>query len=146
MKRMLALSAAVALAVLMLGVFSAAGAIPKEAQAANKRHYTAIAVTPSLITGTYGDGYTKKEAQANALSTCRKGAKKYSGYTGDCQGASWVKNGYVALAFEKTIEPPYANLQWGSGWAYGRSFAKSDAKDDCSYRAKESCQISFWRR
>jgi hypothetical protein len=146
MKRMLTLIAAVALGALVLGIFSAAGTMPKEAQAASKKKYTAIAVTPSVIGWSYADGYTKNEAKRKALHICRTEAPKHSGYTGDCQGASWVKNGYVALAFEKTIEQPYANLQWGSGWSFHRSDAKREARLECYYNADESCQIAIWRR
>jgi hypothetical protein len=86
------------------GVFSAAGTMPKEVQAASKQKYTAIAAIPSLVTGAWANGYTKNEAKRKALHICRTEAPKYPGYEGDCQGASWVKNGHVALAFEKTIE------------------------------------------
>jgi hypothetical protein len=121
--------------------------MPKEAQASSaKLRYTAIAVSPSLLAYSYANGYTKTEATSKALDICLKESPKHSGYTGDCQGASWVKNGYVALAFEKTLEKPYATAQWGSDWAYNKSFAKHDAKLNCSYKANETCKTAIFRR
>jgi hypothetical protein len=145
LKRLYTLLAAALCAVLCGGILAYAVHDDAKAKTAKIR-YTAIAVAPSLIWGAYSDGYTKNQAQTNALAYCRKVAADYSAYRGDCQGASWVKNGHVALAFEKTIEQPYKNLQWGSDWEYGKSFAKQGARQTCYYKANEACKDKLWRR
>ncbi len=76
------------------------------------------------------------------MNVCRSQAPKYAGYTGDCTGASWTKHGYVAVAFEGTLEKPYSTAQWGSDWSWGRG-VKYWARKDCQYRAGEPCKVAY---
>jgi len=140
------LSAALLATMLVAFAVGSAGAQPvskRYAAQAKDYWYAALAVAPSNWKyGGYGQGLTKKEAEKRAMYYCRSGQENEPLYRGDCQGAVWVKNGYMATAFEKTKEQPYKNLAWGSGWGHKFYRAKQEAKSVCYDYANEPCAIA----
>ena len=110
------------------------------AQGVSKR-YGAIAAVPSLIKGVDGYGSTLKQARSAAIEECRQFASRWRKYAGDCQGAVWVRNGWIAIAFERTAEQPYSDLAWGSGWGHTKDSAKYEARQVCRRYAQEKCEV-----
>jgi hypothetical protein len=103
--------------------------------------YGAIAVAPSIVNFHYDVDLTKARAQRGALANCRWLGSHLSDYRGDCQGAVWVHNGWMALAFEGTIEGPPYDPAWGSGWGRKEAIAIRHALRVCQRYAGESCKI-----
>jgi uncharacterized protein DUF4189 len=141
MRRLYIQLASVVIATLLIAVASSAGASAAPEQPSPKQpiRYTALAVAPSLIGAQYGNGYTGREVKRNALYYRRCYAQDHPEYTGDCQGAVWVHNGFVAAAYEATQEQPYSNLAWGSGWGDSQQAARSHALRVCQRHAQASC-------
>jgi hypothetical protein len=111
------------------------------AQGVSKR-YGAIAAVPSLVRGVDGYGATQRQAKRAAIKECRQFASHYRRkYAGDCQGAVWVRNGWIAIAFERTVEQPYSDLAWGSGWGHTKDSAKYQARKVCRRYAQEKCEV-----
>jgi Domain of unknown function (DUF4189) len=110
------------------------------AQGVSKR-YGAIAAVPSLVRGVDGYGSTLKQARSAAIEECRQFASHWRKYAGDCQGAVWVRNGWIAIAFERTVEEPYSDLAWGSGWGHTKDSAKDQARKVCRRYAQEKCEV-----
>lgn len=111
------------------------------AQGVSKR-YGAIAAVPSLVRGVDGYGATPRQAKRAAIKECRQFASHHRRkYAGDCQGAVWVRNGWIAIAFERSVEQPYSELAWGSGWGHKKDSAKDQARKVCRRYAKEKCEV-----
>jgi hypothetical protein len=110
------------------------------AQGVSKR-YSAIAAVPSLVRGVEGYGATLRQAKRAAIKECRQFASHRRKYAGDCQGAVWVRNGWIAIAFERSVEKPYSELGWGSGWGHTKDSAKYQARKVCRGYAKEKCEV-----
>ena len=110
------------------------------AQGVSKR-YGAIAAVPSLVRGVDGYGATLRQAKRAAIKECRQFASHRRKYAGDCQGAVWVRNGWIAIAFERTVEQPHSELGWGSGWGHSKDSAKYQARKVCRRYAQEKCEV-----
>jgi hypothetical protein len=111
------------------------------AQGVSKR-YSAIAAVPSLVRGVDGYGATLRQAKRAAIKECRQFASHYRRkYAGDCQGVVWVRNGWIAIAFERTVERPYSELASGSGWGHSKESAKYQARKVCRRCAQEKCEV-----
>jgi hypothetical protein len=110
------------------------------AQGMSKR-YGAIAAVPSLVRGVEGYGATLRQAKSAAIKECRQFASHRRKYAGDCQGAVWVRNGWIAIAFERSVEQPYSELAWGSGWGHSKDSAKDQARKVCRRYAQEKCEV-----
>ena len=111
------------------------------AQGVSKR-YGAIAAVPSLVRGIDGYGATLRQAKRAAIKECRQFASHYRRkYAGDCQGAVWVRNGWIAIAFERSVEQPYSELAWGSGWGHRKDSAKDQARKVCQGHTQEKCEV-----
>ena len=110
------------------------------AQGMGKRH-GAIAAVPSLVRGVDGYGTTLRQAKRAAIKECRQVGSQRRKYAGDCQGAVWVRNGWMAIAFERSVEKPYSKLGWGSGWGHRKKSAKYQARNVCRRYAKEKCEV-----
>jgi hypothetical protein len=110
------------------------------AQGVSKR-YGAIAAVPSLVRSVDGYGATLRQAKRAAIKECRQVASHRRKYAGDCQGAVWVRNGWIAIAFERSVEQPYSELAWGSGWGHTKESAKYQARKVCRRYAQEKCEV-----
>jgi len=110
------------------------------AQGESKR-YGAIAAVPSLVRGVDGYGATLRQAKRAAIKECRQFASHRRKYAGDCQGAVWVRNGWIAIAFERSVEQPYSELAWGSGWGHRKDSAKYQARKVCRGHTQEKCEV-----
>jgi hypothetical protein len=110
------------------------------AQGVSKR-YGAISAVPSLVRGVDGYGATLRQAKRAAIKECRQFASHRRKYAGDCQGAVWVRNGWIAIAFERTVEQPYSDLAWGSGWGHTKDSARYQARNVCRRYAQEKCEV-----
>jgi hypothetical protein len=107
------------------------------------KRYLAIAVAPSIIHSYSGYGLSKQRAQTAAYNKCENSASWSASYKYDCTGAVWVYNGYASVAFEKTKEPPYKNLDWGWGWDRLKSNAEYYARQGCRSLAQENCVTQY---
>jgi hypothetical protein len=116
------------------------------AKKGHTQHYAAIAVSPSTVSQWFGYGNNKYRAKQNAYVHCQRSAQQFNGYTGDCQGAVWVRNGWVAAAYEKTKEEPYKKLSWGSGWGPNKGDAMYQARRTCRHYAQENCVVQDVRK
>src|SRR3712207_3739669 len=101
MRRLYVLIASAVIATLLIALTMST----VSAQGVGKR-YGAMAAVPSLVEGVDGYGSTPKQARSAAIEECRQFASNWRKYAGDCQGAVWVRNGWVAIAFERTLEQP----------------------------------------
>jgi hypothetical protein len=110
------------------------------AQAVSKRH-GAIAAVPSLVRGVDGYGTTLREAKRAAIKECRQVGSQRRKYAGDCQGAVWVRNGWMAIAFERSVEKPNSKLAWGSGWGHRKKSAKYQARNVCRGYTQQKCEV-----
>jgi hypothetical protein len=138
MKRLSVLGAAALIAATVIVLLSAGGA-----SAARAKNYTAIAVSPSTVITTSGDAASQNGAMNKAWRKCDSAASQDAFYEGDCEVAVWVKNGWAAVAHERSLEgPPFASAPtWGSGWGATRNDAIYGARQDCEPRAGEPCDI-----
>jgi len=136
MRRLYVLIASAVIATLLIALTMST----VSAQGVGKRH-GAIAAVPSLVRGVDGYGATLKQARSAAMEECRQFASHRRKYAGDCQGAVWVRNGWIAIAFERTVEQPYSDLAWGSGWGHTKDSARYQARNVCRQYAKEKCEI-----
>jgi hypothetical protein len=136
MRRLCVLIASAVIAVLLIALTMST----VSAQGTSKR-YGAIAAVPSLVRGVDGYGATLKQAKNAAIEECRQFASQWRKYAGDCQGAVWVRNGWIAIAFERTVEQPYSDLAWGSGWGHTKDGAKYQARNVCRRYAQEKCEV-----
>jgi Domain of unknown function (DUF4189) len=136
MRRLYVLTASAVIATLLIALTMST----VSAQGVSKRH-GAIAAVPSLVSGVDGYGATLKQAKSAAIEECRKFASHRRKYAGDCQGAVWVRNGWIAIAFERTVEQPYRDLAWGSGWGHTKDSAKYQARTVCRQYAQEKCEV-----
>ena len=111
------------------------------AQEGVSKRYGAISAVPSLVRGVDGYGATLRQAKRAAIKECRQFGSHRRKYAGDCQGAVWVRNGWIAIAFERTVEQPYSELAWGSGWGHRKDSAKDQARNVCRRYAQEKCEV-----
>jgi hypothetical protein len=137
MRRLLVLVAAGLIAATLIALVSGGGA------SARSKNYTAIALSTSTVTTASGDASSLNGAENKAWRRCDSIA--YQGYPdlyeNDCEIAIWVKNGWAAVAFERSIEgPPYAP-SWGSGYGRTRPSARSYAVQGCEQGAQEPCDV-----
>jgi hypothetical protein len=110
------------------------------AQGVSKR-YGAISAVPSLVRGVECYGATLRQAKRAAIKECRQVASHRRKDAGDCQGAVWVRNGWIAIAFERSVDKPNSELAWGSGWGHGKDSAKYQARKVCRRYAQEKCKV-----
>jgi len=114
---------------------------------AKSKNYTALALSTSTAITATGDATTKSGALNKAYRQCDSTAyNDYPDiYTGDCGVVVWVKNGWVAAAFESTLEgPPFdpaSPPSYGSGWGQTKADAKFWALDQCESEAGEGCTV-----
>jgi hypothetical protein len=78
-------------------------------------------------------------AQKKAYKHCQSVASGDPNYRGDCQEAGWVKNGWIAVAYEATLEGPPYNPSFGRGYGATRGDALSAAAYYCQQAAAEPC-------
>jgi Domain of unknown function (DUF4189) len=106
----------------------------------DKREYLAVAFAPSLIkypTASAKNPYpeaadvlstTLADAKKQALAKCEdQGVARERYYKDDCQGAVWVRNGWVALA-EEPLAPKGADVPYSYKYAYGGAYAETRNK------------------
>jgi len=114
---------------------------------AKSKNYTAIALSTSTAITASGDATSKRGAFNKAWRQCDSTAfNEYPDiYNGDCGVVVWVKNGWVAAAFESTLEgPPFDSASppsYGSGWGPTKADAKFYAIDQCKQDARETCTV-----
>jgi hypothetical protein len=143
MRRLYILLGAALIAATVVALFGAGGA---GAQTKAKK-YSALAYSESTVSTTVGNAKTKNGALNKALQHCESVASGYpSLYNGDCQSANWVKNGWLSIARESSLEgPPYSpTFGWGAGVT--REEAKSNADYSCRQGAGEPCVFELTDR
>jgi Domain of unknown function (DUF4189) len=133
MRRLYILLAAVVIASTVVAVtMSSAGA----GVGVTKR-YVAIVTAPTEQQSFDGYGYSKVKAQQNAYLKCQSWVQGPASY---CKDAVWVYNGWAAVAYEVTVEKPYKQLEWGSGWGLTKEQAEDAARKSCYEYAREQCR------
>jgi Domain of unknown function (DUF4189) len=115
--------------------------------------YGALAVSSSLGHAYTGSANTRAKAIKDAYNTCHEDARKHPYlYHKDCQGAVWVRNGWVAVALEPKLDPqeiqqghvsPDYEEVWGGGWAKTSNSAQSKALNSCYAKnpVSETCKV-----
>ena len=93
-----------------------------------------MAFAPSVAKDAQAFAFSKRDAKRTALATCQANAFQ------DCQGAVWVRNGWMAIAYEETAgAPPRDTLGWGSGWGPTDEVALSHAYRICQQNVGKAC-------
>jgi hypothetical protein len=109
---------------------------------ARSKNYTALAFSSSVVASSSGDATSKAGSQNKALGHCQNIASGYPDlYRGDCQGAGWVKNGWIAVAREGTLEGPAYDPKWSWGYGATREEANYWALEYCFQDAAEPCVV-----
>jgi hypothetical protein len=100
--------------------------------------YTAIAVNEWENNYYSYSATTKGNATRAAMNAC----KRKSGGALDqyCEGTGWVKDGWIALFYERHYTGNQAiKNHWGFGWAENRNDAGDNARYWCNKSAKHPC-------
>ena len=126
-------------AALIAATLIALGGSPASAERGHAKQYTALTYSPSTDISTVGDGSTLRSAEKKAYNHCQSVNTGDPNYQGDCQGAGWVQNGWIAVAREATYEGP--PVQFGWGWDPTRGGAVNGAGSSCQQAAGESCVL-----
>lgn len=146
MRRLYVLLVSIVLATTLIAVASSAGA--SAAPTRQEEPFGALAFAPSVEQAafdSYAFAFSKRAAKRSALANCQESASEFDYYRQDCQGAVWVRNGWMALAYERPAGAPPYTLAWGSDWGRTKDVALSHALGICQQNAGEECGNSHTR-
>ena len=150
MRRLYMLLASAVIATILIAV--AAGVASAGDPFLDGGDYGALAVSSSLGHAYTGSATSVTTAKKVAYNKCHEAAKTASHYLKDCQGAVWVRNGWVAVALEPPLDPqeiqqghvdPDYREVWGGGWAKTSNAAQSKALNSCYAKnpVSETCKV-----
>jgi hypothetical protein len=115
LRRLYILLVSAVLATTLIAVASSTGASAAPTQ--QKEQFGAQAFARSVAREGEAFAFSKRDAKTNALANCQARASQSNSYLQDCQGAVWVRNGWMAVAWQESAGGSPSTPAWGSGWA-----------------------------
>ncbi len=139
MRRLYILLVSAVLATTLIAVASSTGASAAPTQ--QKEQFGAQAFARSVAREGEAFAFSKRDAKTNALANCQARASQSNSYLQDCQGAVWVRNGWMAVAWQESAGGSPSTPAWGSGWGPTSDVAISHAQRVCQQQGGTTCEL-----